>query len=111
MKHSLSRQLLSVGILIVGIIFFSLGILLPKVLLPVYERNIYNYLKQPLELIRPDLEDNEVNTDVAYLYITADQTVITSDNLKEVIKASPKQILKNIKEDYGKFIYLGKTYY
>lgn len=111
MKHSLSRQLLSVGILIVGIIFFGLGILLPKVLLPVYERNIYEYLKQPLELIRPDLEDNEVSTDVAYLYITADQTMIASDNLKDVIKASPKQILKNIKESYGKFIYLGKTYY
>ena len=50
-KYSLFRQLLSIGVLIVGIIFFSLGILLPKVLLPVYERNIYNYLKQPLDIM------------------------------------------------------------
>lgn len=111
MKYSLFRQLLSMGILIVGIIFFSLGILLPKVLLPVYERNIYTYLKQPLELIRPDLEDDIINTDVAYLYITAENKVVTSENLEDVIKATPKQILKNITENYGKFNYLGKTYY
>lgn len=110
-KYSLFRQLLSMGILMVGIIFFSLGILLPKVLLPVYERNIYTYLKQPLELIRPDLEDDIINTDVAYLYITAENKVVTSENLEDVIKATPKQILKNITKNYGKFNYLGKMYY
>jgi len=99
------------GILIVGIIFFSLGILLPKVLLPVYERNIYTYLKQPLELIKPEIEDDIINTDVAYLYITAENKIVTSENLEDVIKATPKQILKNITENYGKFNYLGKTYY
>lgn len=110
-KYSLFRQLLSMGIVIVGIIFLSIGILLPKVLLPVYERNIYEYLKQPLELIRPDVEDNTISTDVAYLYITAENKVVVSDNIEYVIKANPKQILKHITEDYGKFTYLGKIYY
>ena len=32
-------------------------------------------------------------------------------NLEDIIKATPKQILKNITESYGKFTYLGKTYY
>ena len=111
MKYSLFLQLLSMGILIVGIIFFSLGILLPRVLFPVYERNIYNYLKQPLEFIRPDSYDKVVSADVAYLYITAENNVITSDNLQDIIKATPKQILKNITKKYGSFSYLGKTYY
>ncbi len=111
MKYSLFRQLLSIGIILVGIIFLSLGILLPKVLLPVYERNIYNYLKQPLELIRPDLEDDVVSTDIAYLYVTAENKVVVSDNLKDIISTTPNQILKHINKSYGKFIYLGKTYY
>ncbi len=110
-KYSLFRQLLSMAILIIGIIFFSLGILLPKVLLPVYERNIYNYLKQPLELIRPDFNDDVISNDIAYLYFTNENKVAVSDNLQTIIKATPKQILKNIKKNYGKFIYLGKTYY
>ena len=113
-KYSLFRQLLSIGVLIVGIIFFSLGILLPKVLLPVYERNIYNYLKQPLDIMNLDSDDEFITlegADIAYLYITAENKIMVSMNLEDIIKATPKQILKNITESYGKFTYLGKTYY
>ena len=74
-----------------GIIFLSLGILLPKVLLPVYEKNIYQYLKQPLELLRYDIDDDEIASDVAYLYITSDGEIIASDNFETVIKSTPKQ--------------------
>ena len=36
----LTKQLISLCILIVGIIFIALGIILPKELLPIYEENI-----------------------------------------------------------------------
>ena len=48
---SLTKQLLYLILLIVGIIFIALGIILPKELLPIYEENIYNKLKEPLYFI------------------------------------------------------------
>lgn len=113
-EFSLSRQLLSVGVLLCGIIFISLGFLLPRALLPLYERSIYQYLRQPLELLGYDFNDNEIATDVAYLYITTDNEIVVSDNLNDVIKATPKQVLDYIDKndsDYGKFTYIGRTYY
>lgn len=94
-----------------GIIFIALGILLPKVLMPIYENNIYQYLKQPLELIDYEIGDNEIGSDVAYLYVTQQKEVVSSENFSKIIKANPKQILENIDKDFGKFQYNGKTYY
>lgn len=109
LKTTLYRQLISIAIIICGIIFISLGLLLPKLLLPIYEKNIYQYLKQPLELIENNVETAEFD-DVAYLYIVEDQ-VIASENLKDIIDIDTKQILNNINSEYGKFNHLGKTYY
>ena len=109
LKTTLYRQLISIAIIICGIIFISLGLLLPKLLLPIYEKNIYQYLKQPLELIQNNIDTTEFD-DVAYLYIVEDQ-VIASENLKEIIDIDTKQILNNINSEYGKFNHLGKTYY
>lgn len=108
LKTTLYRQLISIAVIICGIIFISLGFLLPKLLLPIYEKNIYQYLKQPLELIKDDM----INTydDVAYLYVVNDEIII-SENLNEIIDIDAKQILNNIKNDYGKFNHLGKVYY
>ena len=111
LSYDLNRQLISIGILICGIIFIALGILLPRVLMPIYENNIYQYLKQPLELIDYEIGDNEIGSDVAYLYITDQKEVIYSDNFSKVINAEPEDILDEIVEDYGKFQYRGKTYY
>ena len=108
-KTTLYRQLVSIAIVICGIIFISLGLLLPKLLLPIYEKNIYQYLKQPLELIENDsvLADLE---DVAYIYIFNNEIMI-SENMKDIIDVDTKQILDKIVNEYGKFTYLGKTYY
>ena len=111
LEQNLFRQLISIAVIMCGIIFLSLGILLPKVLLPVYEKNIYQYLKQPLELLRYDIDDDEIASDVAYLYITSDGEIIASDNFETVIKSTPKQVVAKIDDEYGKFTYLGKTYY
>ncbi len=107
-KTTLYRQLISIAVIICGVIFISLGLLLPKLLLPIYEKNIYQYLKQPLELVenvnKTDLKD------IAYIYIVNNEIVV-SDNLKEIIDIDAKQILNKINNEYGKFTYLGKTYY
>ena len=108
-KTTLYRQLISIVIIICGIIFISLGLLLPKLLLPIYEENIYQYLKQPLELIENDIDKVKFD-DVAYLYVV-DDNIIASDNIKEIIELETKQILNKVSDEYGKFTYLGKTYY
>lgn len=110
LKENLYRQLFSIVVVTVCIIAISLGLILPRILLPIYEKNIYQYLKQPLELINNEINENDIGEDVAYLYITSD-SVITSENLKEVISINPNQILSNITEKYGKFKYKTKTYY
>ena len=89
LSYDLNRQLISIGILICGIIFIALGILLPRVLMPIYENNIYQYLKQPLELIDYEIGDNEIGSDVAYLYITDQKEVVYSDNFSKVINTEP----------------------
>ena len=111
LKYDLNRQLISIGILICGIIFIALGILLPKVLTPIYENNIYQYLKQPLELIDYEIGDDEIGSDVAYLYITSQKEVISSENFSKVINIEPTEVLSEIDNDFGKFQYKGKTYY
>lgn len=110
-KYNLSRQLISIIIIIFGIIWLSLGLLLPTVLLPIYENNIYNFLKQPLDLINSNVDNTEFNSDIAYLYITNDEVVVTSTNLNNIIKLNPERIIKRIKKEQGKFHYLGKNYY
>ena len=108
-KSTLYRQLISLAIIICGIIFISLGLLLPKLLLPIYEKNIYQYLKQPLELIESNVDKAEFD-DIAYLYVVEGK-IIVSENLKDIIDIDTKQILDKIDNEYGKFTYLGKTYY
>lgn len=109
--QSLSRQFILIFILIFIVIGISLGLLIPKALLPVYENNIYQYLKQPLEIIQDDSNYEKIDTDVAYLYIVTDGQTLVSSNLKEIIDASSEQILKEIDKDCGKFRYKGETYY
>lgn len=111
-KETLSKQLLQLGVVIFTIVLISLGLILPNALLPIYENNIYQYLKQPLELIDYGIGESKLGSDVVYLYITSDNEIITSDNFtKIIIRATPEQIAKHINEEYGKLNYLGKTYY
>ena len=110
-KQNLSKQLIAIVVVIFGIISISLGILIPKILLPIYEKNVYNFLKQPLDLINTDLNNTEFNSDMAYLYITMDGKIVTSTNLNSVIRLNPEKIIKKIRTKLGKFHYLGTTYY
>ena len=110
-KMKLSSQLLwLVGIAFV-LLFTSLGVVLPKMLLPVAESNLYSYLSEPLKYVDSDMDNKFLNQEVAYLYVM-DKNILYSDNLDSVIHTKhPKEILDYTKENYGKFEYNHKTYY
>ncbi|MEG0022242.1 MAG: HAMP domain-containing sensor histidine kinase [Bacilli bacterium] len=110
-NFNLSQQLICIIIIIFGIITSTIGYLFPKVLLPVFENNIYFMLKQPLDLINSNAIEESLDQDVTFLYITNNGNIVASDNLKNIIKLSPRQIINKLKDKQGKFTFLGKTYY
>ena len=110
LKHNLYRQILTIVLVMFALIYISFALILPRVLKPFYEKNIYLYLQTPLDIIRNDVNTTEIDSTIAYIY-KKDDVVITSNNLSEVIDLSTDQILKNIKKEYGNFEYQDKTYY
>ena len=113
LKNNLMKQLVTIGIIIVLIIALSLIILLPRLLLPIYEKNIYVYLKKPLELIDIDINsnDNVTSSDVAYIYIKNNGDIVTSSNYSNIINASYDIVLEKMDNEYGKFYFQGRNYY
>lgn len=110
-KNRLSKQLFSLIILVFAIVFICLGVILPKMLIPVAEENLYNRLREPLDFIKSDVDQNIPDAKVGYLYII-NKTVVTSDNMKNIIKVDNiNDVLKKFTDTYGKFIYKHKTYY
>ena len=110
LRHNLYRQILTIVLVMFALIYISFAIILPKVLIPIYEKNIYLYLKTPLDVVRSDVNSTEIDSSIAYIY-EKNNIITTSSNLKEVINLSANQILENINGEYGKFNYQGKTYY
>ena len=110
-KFKLSNQLLwLVGISFV-IVFTSIGVVLPRVLIPVAETNLYSYLSEPLKLINKNTDQNLLNTEIAYIDIT-DDYINTSDNIKDIIKYNDIQdIIKMTNNEYGKIKYKNRVYY
>ena len=110
-KNNLSKQLLFVVGIAFILMFISLGVVLPRMLIPVAEQNIYSYLSEPLKIYDTDVDNKLLNTEIAYIYI-ANDLVTTSPNIHEVIKYNDLNSLrKKMKDSYGKFIYNYKTYY
>lgn len=58
--NKLRDQIFILLIIIITIIIISLGYILPRTLLPIYEKNIYYYLKQPLNLVENDINSSVV---------------------------------------------------
>lgn len=110
-KFKLSNQLLwLVGIAFI-IVFTSLGVVLPRVLIPFAETNLYSYLSEPLKLINKNTDQKILNTEVAYIDIT-DDNIITSYNIKDIIKYEDiKTVISKTNKEYGKFNYKNKVYY
>ena len=111
-KLSLTKQLLYICILIIGIIFIALGIILPNELLPIYEENIYNKLKQPLSFIRTsdDVSNNNNDTDIAYIYQNS-EVILVSKNIDDVVKNFDTDIINYTTKNYGKIVYKNRLYY
>ncbi len=110
-KYSLAKQL----IIIVGITFFllflSLGIILPRLLIPIAESNIYSYLREPLNVYNNDSTNEIQNSEIAFIYIYNDN-IIASKNITDVIKTKNlNKIINKMSDDYGKFNFNHKTYY
>lgn len=109
-KPNLTEQLLFICIVIVVIIIISLGIILPRNLLPIYEDNLYNYLGESLNILDSP-ENSKINSEVAYIYVN-NENIYISNNLNKVIGLdSPKEILSKINKKEGKFLYNKKVYY
>ena len=110
-KNKLSKQLLIVVGVAFLLMFVSLGAILPRILIPVAEDNIYNYLREPLKIYDTGVDNKLLDTEIAYLYLS-DDTVATSGNIEDVIKVKDiDEIIEKMTESYGKFIYNHKTYY
>jgi len=110
-KNNLSKQLLFVVGIAFLLLFISLGAILPRVLIPVAESNLYNYLREPLQVYENATETKLQDTEIAYVYI-ADESVATSINISEVIdEKNLNKILMKMTKSYGKIIYKHKTYY
>ena len=113
-KISLTEQLLYLTIIIVSIIVISLGIILPKTLLPIYEENLYNYLKQPLTYIE-NINDitNKINTEIAFIYTNKNSNTINiSENLETILDLDNLDtVINKITDKYGKIRIKNKTYY
>ena len=116
MKSNLTEQLFIVCMIILGIMIVSLGVILTNMLIPIYETNVYNYLRQPLSFLQneEDIKGNEINSEVAYIYISANDMISISDNLEDVIEISDigKLLSKlDLTTENGKFNYKRDTYY
>jgi len=110
-KIALTEQLLLICITIIFIVIISLGIVLPRTLLPVYEENLYNYLNQSLNLLEKP-ENNKINSEIAYIYIDSKGNTLVSENLSNVISIKGiDNILTNISDTEGKFVHKKKEYY
>ncbi len=110
-ENSLAKQLL----IIVGIAFFllflSLGIILPRLLIPIAESNIYSYLSEPLKIYNTTVDNELSNSEIAFLYKSGN-AITASKNIDDVIENyNLEKIVKKMTDPYGKFIYNHKTYY
>jgi hypothetical protein len=105
-KFTLLQQLLFIFILLIFIILTSLLLVLPKFLLPIYENNIYNELKQPLGYLENKEESYYLNN-ISYIYIDEfNKEYKISDNFSDITKLKDEKeindFLNNITHKYGK---------
>ena len=109
--NKLSHQLLILIIVVFLAFFLTLGIILPQVIVPSAESNIYSYLREPLEFVQSDINEDLVTTEIAYLYKIGN-TVAYSDNIHDIIDFKDvNDIMDAFTDNYGKFIYKNQIYY
>ena len=80
--NKLSKQLVWLVGFIFILLFILLGLVLPRMLIPVAENNIYNYLREPLQLVNANVDYKLLDTEIAYIYVVGDK-ILTTENLSE----------------------------
>ena len=101
-KISLSKQLFLVVGLALCLLLISIAALLPKLIIPVIESTIYIHLREPLEIYTTEMDNELANTETAYLYIT-NENIITSTNINDVVNY--KDLNNLFKKEDGYYIY------
>ncbi|MEG0799357.1 MAG: HAMP domain-containing sensor histidine kinase [Bacilli bacterium] len=104
----LRGQLLVITIITIILSSFTLILLVPKLLMPFYEYNIYEMLKQPLPFIKPGISNNNENI----AYIIESNAVVLSNNFNSIMKTNNyNDVLSKISKTYGSFKLNGRKYY
>jgi len=109
-KASLTKQLVTITILIFGILFVILGFYIPNLLSPVYENNIYYILEKPLNSVSNEVIEIDYGADIGFIYVMNNR-IITSDNVDNIISLDINKIVNKVKKENGKFTYKTKTFY
>ena len=106
----LKKQL---GIIIIFSLIFSLislFLILPNLLTPFYEKNVYEVLRQPLSFIEKDNKNMNKN-DVAFI-INSNNNIYISSNFTHYFDKSDVELINNLAaKSYGKFVLKNQTYY
>lgn len=104
----LRSQLVIITVLTIIFSSFTLLMIIPNLLIPFYENNIYEMLKQPLPFIEPGSDNSTEN--IAYI-IKTNKTMI-SNNFYDVMKTKDYSlVMKKASKDYGKFKLNNSVYY
>ena len=107
---SLLKQLIIVTLVALAVCSVILGIILPRVLEPFYEKSVYAYLRQPSKFIEPNT--NKMSDDIAFIIVTKGGAVYTSDNINKMFEdLGYEDIITLADKEQGKFEVNKKTYY
>lgn len=110
-SFKLSKQLMWLITLSFVIVIISLGVALPRVITPVAEANLYNYLSEPLKFINNNVDQTLINTEIAYISISQ-QEISSSDNLNDIINyKSLDKLISKMPDEKGNFTYNNQKYY
>lgn len=108
---TLQKQLVFVMVIALLIGAFSFLILIPQILTPFYEQNIYDYLRQTAKFV--GMDTNTLGKDMAYIIRTKNGAIYVSSTLNDLFKdnVNAKILLDKATDTNGKFKYEGNTYY
>lgn len=105
----LKRQLGVIVIFSLVLSIVSLILILPNLLTPFYENNIYELLSQPLSFI--ESENNTSSSKIAYIINTDNNIYISSNFTNYFDKKDINLINYAASKKYGKFTINNQTYY
>lgn len=105
----LKRQLGVIVFISLIISLISLVLILPNLLTPFYEKNIYEVLKEPLSFI--ENENKNSSSNIAYI-INTNNNIYVSSNFTNYFKKEDIKLINYLAtNNYGKFTLKNQTYY